>query len=139
VERCASCHARGALSVDVVHGLAASGSTAVASTYSAIARDILVPRCASAACHGGSPPAYFPQLDAEVAWEEMVGKPSEQASGVMLVKPYAPEESYLLVKSRGDGTSLGGVGTPMPIGDAALTPSELAAIEAWIANGALND
>jgi OmcA/MtrC family decaheme c-type cytochrome len=139
VERCANCHVRGALSVDVVHGLSAPGASAVASTYSAIARDILVPRCASGACHGGSPPAYFPQLDAEVAWEEMVGKPSEQASGVMLVKPYAPEESYLLVKSRGDGASLGGVGTPMPIGDAALTPSELAAIEAWIANGAPND
>jgi OmcA/MtrC family decaheme c-type cytochrome len=139
VERCASCHVRGALSVDVVHGLAASGSSGVTATFSSIARDILVPRCASGACHGGSPPAYFPRLDAEVAWEVMVGKPSQQASGVMLVKPYAPEESYLLVKSRGDGASLGGVGTPMPIGDAALTASELAAIEAWIANGAPND
>jgi mono/diheme cytochrome c family protein len=58
---------------------------------------------------------------------------------MMLVAPYAPEESYLLLKIRGEGATVGGIATPMPIQDTALTPSEIAAIEAWIANGAPND
>jgi OmcA/MtrC family decaheme c-type cytochrome len=137
VERCAGCHVRGALSVDVAHGLAAPGSLDVAATWSSIAERILVPRCASAACHG-SPPVAFPRLDA-AAWREVVDVPSQQASGLALVKPWAPEESYLLLKARGDGGTAGGLSTPMPAGDAPLSASELAAIEAWIANGAPND
>jgi len=98
-----------------------------------------VPRCASAACHGGNPPAAFPQLDAEAAYQAIVGVPSQQVSGMALVEPYEPEASYLLIKMRGEAASVGGIATPMPIGDAALDPSDLAAVEAWIANGAPND
>jgi hypothetical protein len=64
---------------------------------------------------------------------------SQQASGVKLVKPNDPGASYLLLKMRGEGGSVGGIATPMPIGDAMLSPSELAAFEAWILNGAPND
>jgi len=139
VEQCASCHVRGALSVDVSHGLAAPGSTPVASSFSAIAENILVPRCASAACHGGSPPPAFPQLDAAAAYEAMFQVPSQQASGIDLVEPFEPARSYLVLKMRAEAGSVGGVATPMPIGDALLDASDIAAIEAWIANGAPND
>jgi OmcA/MtrC family decaheme c-type cytochrome len=138
VEQCAQCHVRGDLSVEVAHGLAPSGASGVSATWSSIAQEILVPRCASASCHGG-PPENYPALDAATGWAALVEAPSEQAGGMTLVEPYAPEASYLLLKIRGEGASVGGIGTPMPIQDAALTPSEIAAIEAWIANGAQND
>lgn len=139
VEQCAQCHARGALSVDVAHGLAKEDAPLVAASFSSIVEGILVPRCASAACHGGSPPAAFPRLDAEGAYDAIVGVPSQQASGVLLVEPFEPDASYMLVKMRGEAASVGGIATPMPIGDALLDPAELAAFEAWIANGAPND
>lgn len=139
VEGCPQCHVRGSLSVDVAHGLAAPEAGVVAATFSSIAAEILGPRCASTACHGGSPPASFPGLDAPVAYDALVGVPSQQASGVNLVEPFAPERSYLLLKLRGEAAAVGGVGTLMPIGDAALDPSQLAAVEGWIANGAPHD
>jgi mono/diheme cytochrome c family protein len=63
----------------------------------------------------------------------MVKVQSEQA--VMdLVEPGDPEASGLMIRLRGEG------GRPyMPIGDARLGQAELDAVEAWIANGALND
>ncbi len=139
VEQCAQCHTRGAYSVDVAHGLAAPDATLVSASFSSILQNVVVPRCASAACHGGNPSPAFPRLDAEVAYGAIVNVPSQQASGMDLVKPYDPSASYLLVKIRGEAASVGGVATPMPIGDAALDPSDVAAIEGWIANGAPND
>jgi OmcA/MtrC family decaheme c-type cytochrome len=139
VEQCANCHVRGSYSVDVVHGLAPAGAAPASASYRSIAEEIIVPRCASAACHGGNPPAAFPQLDADAGWAEMVGQPSQQVSAMLMVKPYAPDESYLVLKLRNDAGRVGGIATPMPIGDAVLEPADIATIEAWIANGAPND
>ncbi|HET8539113.1 MAG TPA: OmcA/MtrC family decaheme c-type cytochrome [Anaeromyxobacter sp.] len=139
VEQCAQCHVRGALSVDVAHGLAPEGSSPVSASFTSIVQNIIVPRCASAACHGGNPPAAFPQLDADAAYAAIVNVPSQQASGLDLVEPFEPANSYFLVKIRGEGASVGGIATPMPTGDAALDAGEIAAVEGWIANGAPND
>jgi OmcA/MtrC family decaheme c-type cytochrome len=139
VETCGPCHASGAVGVDLAHGLARPGATPVGASWSSIVQNVIVPRCASAACHGGNPPTAFPQLDAEVAWEAMVDVPSQQASGMDMIEPFDPGASYLVLKLRGEAASAGGVATPMPIGDAMLDPSDIAAIEAWIANGAPND
>jgi OmcA/MtrC family decaheme c-type cytochrome len=139
VETCAQCHSKGSLSVEVAHGLAPRGTSASAS-FSAIVQEILVPRCATAACHSGSPPLAFPQLDADAAYAALVGQPSQQGAGMNMVEAGAPERSYLLFKLRGDAGSVGGTpATPMPIFDTLLDPADVAAIEAWIANGALND
>jgi hypothetical protein len=115
------------------------GGTTGAKTFTAIAQDALVPRCATSACHGGSVPPAAPALDANLAWSAMVGVPSQQASGTNLVEPFAPERSYLVMKLRGTAADAGGLATLMPIGDAALDEDEIAAIEAWIALGAPND
>jgi OmcA/MtrC family decaheme c-type cytochrome len=136
VETCANCHAKGALSVEVAHGLALPSGGA-GSTFSSIAQAVLVPRCATAACHGGSPPLYAPQLDADAAYAAMVGV-SSPTVGMPIVAPGAPENSYLLYKLRGDFASAGGSGAPMPP-DGLLEAADIAAIEAWIANGAQND
>jgi OmcA/MtrC family decaheme c-type cytochrome len=143
VETCANCHAKGNVSVEVVHGLApASGG--VSATFSSIVQAVLVPRCATAACHSGPPPAPPPQLDADAAYDALVGPsgvgvPSQQSS-LKLVDPGAPERSYLVYKLRGDAGAVGGsTPTPMPIGDSLLDEATIRAIEAWIANGAPND
>ena len=134
-ETCGQCHEKGALAVDVAHGLARADGT-VASTFTSIAEQLLVPRCASTACHAAG--ATPPRLDAAGAYAALVSVPSGQSS-LMLVEPGAPERSYLVYKLRGDAGSAGGsVATIMPT-DGALAPSDLAAIEAWIANGAPND
>jgi OmcA/MtrC family decaheme c-type cytochrome len=137
VETCGPCHEKGPLSVEVAHGLAPVTGTGVKSTFASIVDGILVPRCATAACHSGSPPVAFPALDAGVAWDTLVGVPSGQAS-MSLVEPGAPEASYLVYKLRGDATSAGGSGLPMPT-DGLLDAADIAAIEAWILNGAPND
>jgi OmcA/MtrC family decaheme c-type cytochrome len=139
VEVCGNCHVRGAVGVDVAHGLVRPGATPIASTWSSIVQNVIAPRCASAACHGGNPPTAFPQLDADAARAAMVDVPSQQASGMDMIEPFDPGASYLVLKLRGEAASAGGVATPMPIGDAMLDPSDIAAIEAWIANGAPND
>ena len=109
-----------------------------AQRFSTIAMEKLGPRCATASCHAGDPPVAFPQLDADVAYGVLVGQPAQQAS-MNLVEPYAPESSYLVLKLRGTQGIAGGSGMLMPIGDAPFDEADIAAIEAWIANGAPND
>jgi OmcA/MtrC family decaheme c-type cytochrome len=122
VETCAQCHAKGAVSVDVAHGLAPP-SGGVAASFSAILSEVLVPQCG--ACHGASGNA--PRLDGTAAYDALLTGVSAQ-SGLLFVQPGAPEESYLVTKLRRD----------MPPGSP-LAPADVAAIEAWIANGAPND
>jgi hypothetical protein len=110
-----------------------------ARTFSAIEQEILAPRCATAACHAGDPPAAWPSLDPGAAYDQLVSAPSQQAPALPLVAPYAPAGSYLVLKLRGSAADAGGVATPMPISDAALDEAEIASIEAWIANGAPHD
>jgi hypothetical protein len=108
-------------------------------TFTAIAQEILVPRCATSACHSGSPPPNAPvSLDADRAWQELVGVPSQQAP-LSLVEPGDPARSYLVLKLRGTAADAGGIGTPMPVNDELLTEPQLLAIEAWILGGAPND
>jgi len=113
------------------------GGGAVGASFSSIAVNVLAPQCATSACHGGSPPAYSPQLDADVAYDELVSRPSLQAS-LNLVEPGAPEQSYLVLKLRGAAGWVGGIPSPMPT-DYSLDEGDIVAIEAWIANGAPND
>jgi mono/diheme cytochrome c family protein len=104
-----------------------------AGTYSALAQQIFVPRCTSGSCHGGNPPPAFPQLDADAGWGAMVNVQSQE-DVMLLVKPGAPDESWLMVRLRGEGGR-----QAMPSGDTQLGASELSAVEGWIANGAPND
>ena len=136
VETCGQCHSKGNMAVEVVHGLApASGGGATAS-FSSIVQTILVPRCATSACHATGGTA--PNLEASAAYGALVGIQSTQAS-LQLVEPNQVDRSYLVFKLRGTASTVGGsVATIMPT-DGALAPADVAAIEAWISNGAPND
>lgn len=106
--------------------------------FSTLVQEVIVPRCATASCHAGAYPPADPPLDADLAYGALVGVPSYQAP-LSLVEPFEPANSYLVLKLRGTAGEVGGVASPMPIGEAALDESDIQAIEAWIANGAPND
>jgi OmcA/MtrC family decaheme c-type cytochrome len=136
VETCVSCHSKGPLSVEVAHGLAPKTGTSVSSSFSSIVQGILVPRCATSACHAAGGTA--PVLEAASAYAALVSVQSGQSS-LKYVEPNDVDKSYLVHKLRGTAASVGGsVATVMPP-DGALAPADIAAIEAWISNGAPND
>jgi OmcA/MtrC family decaheme c-type cytochrome len=137
VETCPQCHgAKGAKSTEVVHGLLPAVGTAASASFSSIVQNILVPRCATSACHatGGTPPI----LEASTAYSALVSAPSGQSS-LLLVAPSAPDASYLVYKLRGNAGAVGGSTLTVMPTDGALAPADIAAIEAWISNGAPND
>jgi len=115
------------------------GQVGPGESFASIEAALLVPRCATSACHTGSPPASVPvSLDPGLAWVEMVGVQATQAP-MAVVEPGDPAASYLLYKLRGTASDAGGAGTIMPPSDEPLTEDEIRAIESWIANGAQND
>jgi cytochrome c553 len=109
-----------------------------ARAFSDLVANVLVPKCATGGCHSGNPPIAWPALDAEVAYDAIVGVPSQQLATMNLVEPYDPACSYFVLKLRGTAGDAGGLATPMPVGES-LTEAEIQSIEAWIANGAPND
>ena len=136
VETCAQCHgAKGSKPTEVVHGLLPATGSAASATFSSIRDNVLVPRCATSACHAKG--GVYPTLESADAYAALVNAPSFEAA-MPLVTPNDVSKSYLDFKLRGDMTSAGGSGAIMPT-DGALAPADIAAIEAWIANGAPND
>ncbi|HEX9240999.1 MAG TPA: hypothetical protein VF875_01020 [Anaeromyxobacter sp.] len=135
VETCTGCHVKGSLGVEIAHGLAKPTETTASAAFSSIEKNLLVPRCATSACHaaGATPPV----LDAGKGYAAMVGVQAGEAS-MPYVTPSTTAQSYLLFKLRGDMASAGGSGQIMPP-DGSLSAADVAAIEAWIANGAPND
>jgi OmcA/MtrC family decaheme c-type cytochrome len=122
VETCAQCHTKGPLSVEVAHGLAPP-SGAVAASFSALMSEVLAPRCGS--CHTAS--ATAPPLDSAAAYDALLAGSGQ--TGVRFVVPGRPEESGLSLRLR----------DMPPAPDSLLDPADVAAVEAWILNGAPND
>ncbi len=124
-----------------VGGPAPGGGTPAPGTFASLVSDVFVPYCSSTACHGGASPNYYPQLDADTTYDQIVGAPATQAS-LNLVEPNDPAASYLVLKLRDQQAGAGGSGTVMPPPYAAegqLDEATIEAIEAWISNGAPND
>ncbi|HTN51446.1 MAG TPA: hypothetical protein VML50_03510 [Anaeromyxobacter sp.] len=117
----------------------AGGASTTAGTFSDVSARILVPRCATAGCHGGQPPAFSPSYDAATSYQANVGVPSQQLPSMKLVEPGDPAGSYLVQKTRGTQALVGGGGARMPVASSPLDDADQAALEAWIANGAPHD
>jgi len=99
---------------------------------------IIVPLCATSNCHGrANAPAGGLDLRAGTAYGALVAKKSTAptCNQRTFVVPSDVPASYLVDKLR--GTS-GICGSPMPK-SGGMAPSQLAAIESWICNGAPND
>jgi hypothetical protein len=91
----------------------------------------------STACHVGATAGAGLQLTQGMAYGDIVNVPSTQQPRLLLVKPGAPDTSYLLRKVEG-GPNISGLLMPQgcpgtPLGGAVCpTPDEISAISTWI-------
>lgn len=86
---------------------------------------------ACSGCHSDS--GTFPPIN----YDDLVDQDSMQLSSMKLIAPSDPENSYLLHKISGTHLDVGGSGVQMPMGTPALSPEDIALVEAWIVQGAL--
>lgn len=106
-------------------------------TWSGRITRILQANCGG--CHGGTNPAADLDVTAEDAYTRLLG-PSTQKPDMNFIEPGEPDQSYLWLKLNGDESI---EGSPMPIdplnGERTLTQAELADINTWIVNGAMDE
>src|SRR5882724_2567886 len=102
--------------------------------FASLQANIFTPICS--VCHvGGSAPEGL-RLDADNAYNLLVGVPSTEVPSVLRVKPDDPDNSYIIQKLEGHAA----VGVQMPFGcpttQPYLTTSTIAFIRQWITDGA---
>ena len=96
---------------------------------------VFVQSCTSSGCHAGTNAAESIDLSsASSAHATLVGIPSPTCSGLSIVAPFAPRQSYLLQKLRGHGTCFSG--WSMPEQTTPLTAAQIDLVSAWIGKGA---
>lgn len=106
------------------------------------ARDIqpiLSSNCASSGCHAGTAPQQGQNLSAGLAYANIVCVASNERPGMMRVRPFEPDSSYLVHKIQGTQATVGGFGGQMPLGGTPLTVLQISLIRAWITQGAKNN
>ena len=108
-------------------------------TLSADIQPILSVNCALSGCHVGPNAVLGQDLSVGRTFNSIVGVPSIEAPGLLRVRPFLPDSSYLVHKIQGTHALVGGSGDRMPLIGGALTEAEIAVIRAWIAAGALDN
>lgn len=98
-----------------------------------IEQKVFAQSCTFSSCHGTDSPKQGLSLVAPTH-AALVGKPSNEVSGRVLVVPFDPEQSYLYEKLTKDQPASG---ARMPFASEPLSEEQLAAIKLWIENGAL--
>ena len=106
-----------------------SGMSVEPMSFSQLETEVLGLSCAFSSCHGAG--AGGLTLDGESDYERLVGAPSTQVDGAVLVVPGDSESSYFMQKLRGEAD----VGDSMPPG-ALLDDVLLEQISGWINEGA---
>lgn len=86
-------------------------------------------------CHTDSNGAGKLKLAEDVAYDDLVGEPSNQVPEMLLVDPGSAETSYLWHKLNNTHKSVGGKGKVMPPGGA-LDMESLDLVQLWIDQGA---
>ena len=98
---------------------------------------VFTPSCASfSSCHATNGPTKC-DLTAGKAYAELVGTRAVVNPVHTLVVPGDPDGSFLIAKLRGHLAE--GDGEPMPMRNPPLSEEAIAAIEQWIADGALDN
>ena len=99
--------------------------------FQSIQDNVFTPICVR--CHSGAAAPQGLELDAAHSYALLVGVPSNEQSGLLRVKPGAPDSSYLVLKLEG---AAGIVGAQMPFGAPALPQATIDVVRQWITNGA---
>lgn len=108
------------------------GTDGQTSTFGFVQQKILTPSCSMGGCHSG---AVSPDLSEGEAYASTVGRLS--STGMLLVDPGSPENSYLYVKMRGGDQMVGSL-MPPP-GQPAVEAGLIDSLAVWIERGALPD
>jgi hypothetical protein len=136
---------RTAVSVFVLSVVLAAGCGAEDSSIGEVPQPLLsdiqakifTPGCAAfSSCHATNGPTKC-DLTAGKAFGELVGKPAVVNPARTLVVPGDPASSFLVAKLRAHLEE--GDGEPMPLRNPPLREEQIAAIEQWIADGALDN
>lgn len=80
-------------------------------------------------CHGGQPSAMKLDLSADTLWPEPLMVKSAQRDTIDLIVPGRPDESYLVMKIKGDARTKG---NRMPPGPKPLAEEDAALLEDWV-------
>ena len=82
--------------------ISAGGTAFFEPTFDDIQNNVFTPSCAFSFCHGGSAPSIDLNLEAGVAYDEIVDVESLEVPGTDLVEPFDPDASYLICKLEGE-------------------------------------
>ena len=104
-------------------------------TFTRVQREVFTPSCALSGCHASASPQVGMVLETGRAYGSLVDVVSVETS-LLRVFPGLPNDSYLVVKLRGDPAI---VGARMPPGGQTVTAAQLSLVVDWIRRGAPND
>ncbi len=105
-------------------------------SFSATIAPLLAAECTAMGCHGFPVAQAGLDLRESASYDELVGVASDQCGDRLLVAPGDTANSYLVDKLLGVDLCFG---TQMPKAGQSLPEADIAAIEAWICYGALDD
>lgn len=100
-------------------------------SFSQIQDELFTKSCALSGCHGG---AIAPDLRAGNSYAQLVSVASSAQPSMFRIKPGDSDNSYLIKKLNGDGTS-----RMPPPPRPAIDPALIDSVRAWIDRGAKND
>jgi len=103
-------------------------------TLSDVQTLVFSPRCATSGCHIGPGAQMGMDLSAGASASNILGVPSAENALLLLVEPFDAANSYLYRKVSGIGAI---EGDPMPADGTVLSGSQIALIEDWINQGAV--
>jgi len=98
-------------------------------TFTSIQNELFTPTCAKSGCHAGW---QSPDLSAGKAYGNLYNVTSSEDQSLLRVKPFDSNNSLLVRKLRGQGTSV-----MPPTGQ--LSAAVIDSVVAWIDRGALNN
>ena len=111
------------MNMDMPAASSTSSSTSMTlmATFDSIQANVFTPICAS--CHGGANPAANLALDAMHSYNDLVNVPSSEQPTIVRVKPFDPNNSYLIIHLQKQGDGAPSVDVPV--------------IAQWISDGAM--
>jgi hypothetical protein len=104
-------------------------------TFTRVQNEIFTPTCARLGCHDRLGQQSQQQLQAGVAYAQVVNQPSVELPSLVRVAPGDPANSYHYRKIVGAGIT----GDRMPQGGPFLTDAQITLVRNWIRRGAPND
>ena len=106
-------------------------------TLTQLKTDVFTARCGAPGCHLSPSPPNNMSLAPDLIWQEIFDVAALSDSNFKRIAPGDPDNSYIIMKLRGDSRI---VGSQMPLDGGGPIPDEdIARIATWIEEGALDN